>query len=214
MNWVVAVTHVVFCCYELSCGSYPCSLLLLWTWLSLWQCTVEILHHGRLWISVLTSEMGNVQESLVSSSSDTTGTKEFLFFYHTREHIWQLSSHHSSAGFFSFHRCPFETHFGFWFFWLGLVSSLSLSLSLSLCYSFCWVFCLMELARVSSFSSLLWFQKLGDLFLVFNNFFELILEKLKISYFSKKKYHHNAKIHPKKEKKKKNNFVHAPPPQS
>ncbi len=70
----------------------------------------------------------------------------------------------------------------------------------------------MELARVSSFSSLLWFQKLGDLFLVFNNFFELILEKLKISYFSKKKYHHNAKIHPKKEKKKKkNNFVHAPP---
>ncbi len=132
MNWVVAVTHVVFCCYELSCGSYPCSLLLLWTWLSLWQYTVEILHHGRLWISVLTSEMGNVQESLVSSSSDTTGTKEFLFFYHTREHIWQLSSHHSSAGFFSFHRCPFETHFGFWFFWLGLVSSLSLSLSLSL----------------------------------------------------------------------------------
>jgi len=116
--------------------------------------------------------------SLVASSSDITGTKEFLFFYHTRTY---LASFICKVFFLSI-RAPFVTHFGFCFFWLGLGSSLSLSIFV-LPFSFCWVFCLMELARVSLFSSLLWFQKFGDLFLVFSIFFPIYTQKTQIVLF-------------------------------
>jgi hypothetical protein len=41
----------------------------------------------------------------------------------------------------------------------------------------------MEFARVSLFSSLLWFQKFGDLFLVFSIFFPIYTRKTQIFLF-------------------------------
>ncbi len=86
-------------------------------------------------------------------------------------------------GVFSFHLCPLR--YPLWvLLFLAWTWVLSLSVSIFvLPFSFCWVFCLMEFARVSLFSSLLWFQKFGDLFLVFSIFFPIYTRKTQIFLF-------------------------------
>jgi hypothetical protein len=57
----------------------------------------------------------------------------------------------------------------------------------------------------------LWFQKLGDLLLVFSNFPEFTLEKSQIFLFFPKNLSPQCEDSPQKTKEKTNNFVYAPP---
>ncbi len=129
--------------------------------------------------------------SLVTSSSDITGTKEFLFFYHTRT---CLASFICRVFFLSI-CAPFVTHFGFCFFWLGLGSSLSLSLSLYFLSPFAGCFVWWSLPGFHYFHHFCGFKSLVTYFLFLAFFFQFTLEKLKFSYFFQKPYHRNAQIH-------------------